>query len=254
MKKSGYTKIHDPRLKRYIPADWEHVEKHPLTKKMLTTLKPQPVIVGVNWYSAFDRPVKGTDGRYWVGKDSKNLGYLRGGHCICMPHLVSADTYGWYDFYNQGNEGACVGFGTSRAMSLLNRKRFNSWWLWDLSKLNDDWGDTMPGDQNGTSVRAAMDILRVKGHVPWRTSMSSLTWQQRGLLTAVEGEGISANSWATNIDDVFSVLQNDAYKKLEAIPFFNSWGRSYPHIVWVPCETWLRLMNEYGEFTMITDR
>lgn len=252
--KTGYKKIHDPRLKRYVPTDWEHVEKHPLTAKALAVMKPQPVIVGVNWYSDFDNPQKESDGKYWVGKNPSKLGYVRGGHCICMPHLVSADTYGWYDFYNQGAEGACVGFGSSRAMSLLNRKRFNARWLWDLAKLNDEWADTMPGDDNGTSVRAAMDVLRAKGHVPWKTSMTNLSWQERDLLTAVEGEGISANRWATNIDDLFSVLQNDTYKKLSAIPFLNSWGRDYPHVVWMPCETWDRLMREEGEFTMISDK
>ena len=30
-----------------------------------------------------------------------------------------------------GPEGACVGFGCSRMMSLLNRKRYDARWLWD---------------------------------------------------------------------------------------------------------------------------
>ena len=98
-----------------------------------------------------------------------------------------------------------------------------------------------PGDSEGTSVRAAMDVLRAVGHKP-----------QRGIIDLKEG--ISVNRWATNIDDLFSVLQNEQYQKLGAIPFFNSWGRDYARKVWVPCETWQRLMNEWGEFTMIVDR
>jgi hypothetical protein len=247
-------KKHIHRLGRKAPSDFDHVAKYPLTARMAVTMKPQPVIVGANWYDAFDNPVKDKDGKYWVGKNPKSLGGIRGGHCVCMPHLTTSDTYGWYDFYNQGNEGACVGFGTSRAMSLLNRKRYNARWLWDLAKLNDEFADTMPGDDNGTTVRAAMDVLRGKGHVPWKTSMASLTWQKRDQLAAIEADGVLANRWATNIDDLFSVLENDTYKKLGAIPFLNSWGRTYPHITWVPCETWDRLLKEDGEMTMMTDK
>lgn len=251
---TGYKKIVDPRLARFVPKDFEHVEKHPLTRKTLSTVtRPAPVSVGVNWYSAFDNPVKkGTS--WWAGLDPKNLGYIRGGHCVCMPDDPTKDLLSWYTFYNQGNEGACVGFGTSRMMSLLNRKRFNAWWSWDMAKSVDDWSDTNPGDSEGTSVRAAMDIYRLRGHVPWSNTMDILTWQQRDQLAPLPAEGIVSNKWATNVDDLFLVLQNDNYKKKGAIPFLNSWGKDYPHIVWVPCETWDRLLKEDGEFTMVIDK
>jgi hypothetical protein len=240
-------------LGRKIPTDFTHVEKYPLRAAQLAVMKPQPVVVGINWYSDFDSPVK--KGRmYWVGLNAKKLGYVRGGHCVCMPHLTTADATGWQLFYNQGEEGACVGFGSSRAMSLLNRKQFNPWWLWDLAKTVDEWAETNAGDGEGTSVRAAMDILRTLGHVPWAKEMKDLAWQERDKLTALAAEGISENRWALKIDDLFSVLQNEAYKKRGAIPFLNSWGLSYPHVTWMPCETWDRLMQEQGEFTMITDK
>jgi hypothetical protein len=57
-----------------------------------------------------------------------------------------------------------------------------------------------------------MDILRLKGHV------------LKGKTTPTSKEGILENRWATNIDDLFAVLQNDTYKKLGALPFLNSWG------------------------------
>jgi len=235
---TGYLQIVDPRLGRYKPTDMEHVEKHPLTKKMAAALPPTPVTVGINWYSAFDTPVQAKDGSWWV--KAKDLGTLRGGHCVCMPNTDN-DTYGWYKFYDQGNEGACVGFGSSRMMSLLNRARYDARWLWDRAKEVDEWPDTNPGDNQGTSVRAAMDVLRTLGHK-----------KMTGLPN--EAYGISANRWATNIDDLLSVLQNQQYKTLGAIPFLNSWGTSYPHKVWVPAETWARLLSEDGEFTMVTDR
>jgi hypothetical protein len=201
---------------------------------------PAPVTAGVNWYSDFDHPIKDKDGKYWIGKNPDNIGSIRGGHCVCIPYLTSRDLTSWYHYYDQGSEGACVGFGSSRMMSLLNRKQFDPWWLWNQAKIVDEWADTNPGDDNGTSVRAAMDILRLKGHVLKRKT------------TPTAKEGILENRWATKIDDLFTVLQNDTYKNLGALPFLNSWGTYYPRVVWMPCETWDRLMKEDGE-TMVTD-
>jgi hypothetical protein len=227
-------------LGRRVPKDFDHVAKYPLRLATMPRV-PAPIASGINWYDDFDHPIQDKDGKYWIGKNPNKLGSIRGGHCVCIPHLTSRDLPSWYKFYDQGEEGACVGFGSSRMMSLLNRKQFDPWWLWNQAKIVDEWPDTNPGDDNGTSVRAAMDILRLKGHV------------LKGKTVPSAKEGILENRWATNIDDAFTVLQNDAYKKLGALPFLNSWGSYYPHIVWMPCETWDRLMKEDGEFTMITD-
>jgi hypothetical protein len=227
------------KLGRLIPTTWEHVEKYPLRREMIAAINPAPVTVGVNWYSAFDKPVKQSNGQWWI--KTNNLGSIRGGHCVCMPHIDS-EPYSYYTFYDQGNEGACVGYGSSRMMGLLNRMRYDAPWLWDRAKEVDEWADTNPGDNNGTSVRAAMDILRTIGHIQWGKDKPDPQY------------GIAANRWATNVDDLFSVLQNESYKKVGAIPFFNSWGKYYPRKVWVPCETWQRLLNEEGEATMVVDR
>lgn len=228
------------KLGRKVPKDFEHVEKYPLRTALATVTIPSPVTIGVNWYTNFDNPVKGTDGRYWIGRGS--LGRIRGGHCVCIPHSTTSDLYSWWDYYNQGNEGACVGFGSSRMMSLLNRKMFNPWWLWDRAKEVDGFPDTNPGDSEGTTVRAAMDILRDRGHC------------KKGTTTPILQEGIAANRWARDIDEVLAVLQNPLYSKLNAMPILNSWGWSYPHLVWMPLETHARLLNEFGEYTCITDR
>ena len=68
-------------------------------------------------------------------------------------------------FYDQKSQGACVGFGSSWMMSILNRRKYDARWLWDRAKEVDEWTDTNPGDNQGTSVRAAMDVLRKMGHV-----------------------------------------------------------------------------------------
>lgn len=40
-----------------------------------------PVVIGVNWYSNFDRPVR-VKGEDWIGRG--DLGRVRGGHAVCV--------------------------------------------------------------------------------------------------------------------------------------------------------------------------
>ena len=64
-------------------------------------------------------------------------------------------------------------------MSLLNRKRYDARWLWDWAKSTDEWPETNPGDDQGTSVRAACEILRARGHVPWKATFKGRSYKQR---------------------------------------------------------------------------
>ena len=146
-------------LGRRPPSDWTHVDKYPLTASMAPA-KPTPVVIGVNWYAEFDEPVKDAQGHYWIARDAK-LTKVRGGHCVCLKPKGHSDPDAWWDFYNQGTEGACVGFGISRLASQLNRKLYDGFWLYHEAQKIDEW----PGeDYDGTSVRAGLDILRKRGH------------------------------------------------------------------------------------------
>lgn len=222
---------------------------------------PRPLVIGVNWYSNFDRPVKDADGHWWIGRGS--LGTIRGGHCVCLKQKsrprrpVGFATLAW-DFYDQGSEGACVGFGSSQMMSQMNNKFYFARWLWDRSKEIDEWSDTNPGDSDGTSVRAALDILRTKGHIVWNDSYTSMNtdgeggdWIPRSRLTADYAEGINANRWITSIDDALTVL---GYTGLDYVDVMNSWGRSYPSLTRMPATTLERLWREDGEIGVPTDR
>lgn len=231
----------------------EHIRKFPLTTATLPSV-PTPSAVGVNWYSNFDSPVKLSDGRWWVGRG--NLGSIRGGHCVMCPTTAYTDADSWWDFYDQGSEGACVGFGASRMMSHLNRKRYMARWLWDFAKVRDEWDDTNPGDDNGTSVRAALEVLRTAGHVYYTSKLATIeaSWQARDSLAGNAAEGIAAYRWATNMDQWLAALGSPTYLQIGGVPFHNSWGRDYPRKVWMPLATWARLMNEEGEFGMVTDR
>lgn len=196
--------------------------------------------------------------------------------------------YRYRPFYDQGREGACVGFASSWMMSILNRTKYDARWLWNEAKAIDPWPDTNPGDDNGTSVSAAMDILRAKGH---RRSFRGVSEPES--LAA----GISENRWATNVDEVrwcihqgvpvtlgvtwytnFDRPVQEGYREYwigkgdlgqvrgghaiccygasdrrQAVKLVNSWGKRYP-LVWLPYTTLQTLLDDYGEATMVVDR
>jgi hypothetical protein len=244
----------DSRLGRFIPDDWTHVERYPLAAVPAEQrLARVPVVIGVNWYDAFDRPeqVNGA-GEFWVGLDS--LGTIRGGHCVCLEPGESNEDPSWWEFYDQGSEGACVGFGWSRCMSLLNKQLYAARWLWDRAKEIDQWPETNPGDSDGTSVRAAGDILRARGHVDWDDVMGDDTVQERSAYEASHGDGIKRFRWARSVGEVHEALGNPQADRLEAVPFLNSWGRAYPRRTWMPDAVLERLMKEDGEIAVPADR
>lgn len=225
-------------LGRLIPTDFEHVERFPLTAATVPAT-PTPAVMGCSWYTNFDQPVKETGAnRWWIGRG--DLGTVRGGHCVALAPGKLADLASWWEFYDQGSEGACVGFGSSRMMSLLNRKKYDAQWLYKRAQQFDEWPGT---DYEGTSVRAALDVLREEGH------------RRPGKLDPVRSEGISANRWATSVDEVHRVLQNTVGDRLGAVGILNSWGRDgYPHVVWLPDAALQRLIDEQGEVGLVTDR
>jgi hypothetical protein len=188
----------------------------------------------------------------------------------------------WYD---QGVEGQCVGYACSWMLSILNRKRYAARQLYLEAQLIDEWDDTPPSE--GTSIKAAMDVLRERGH-----------WRYWGGLMRLLGlnEGIAANRWATTVDELRTSISTGtpfvlgcnwyssfdspmhldngwwighqhfgqvrgghaicgygASDKRQAFRLVNTWGFDYP-MVWVPYAAVQRLLNEDGECAIITDR
>ena len=227
-------------LGRRAPTDWRHVERHPLTAET-SPGEPVPVVLGVNWYVEFDQPQRDDRQRWWIARDG-NLTRIRGEHCVCLLPYGARDPISWWNFYDQGHEGACVGFGCSRMMSLFNRRRYDARWLWNRAKEIDEWPETNPGDDNGTSVRAGFDVLREVGHVRYR---------RRDEEAPDRIEGVAANRWATSTEDALEALGR---RNEDAVPVLNSWGRGYPHHVWMPVEVLDRLRREDGEVAIATDR
>lgn len=249
----------DRPLGRRTPPDFEHVARYPLS-----TLIADPA-------HALVVPPAGTE---------KSLG---------LPW--------WWKQHNQGNEGACVGFGNSAMSSITNHYqrllntgkdvtyRYDARWLYLEAQLIDEWDETPP--EEGTSVRAGCEILRARGH---RRVQSGVAGPEN------LAHGVSAYRWATTVDEVRAaiysglavsigvnwysnfdspVLFNNEWwigrgnlgwvrgghcvclfrmsDRRQAFKVMNSWGGGYLP-VWIPYATLYRLIGEYGEVAVITDR
>lgn len=224
-------------LGRAVPPDFMHVEKYPLRALAAAEIPlTVPVVLGINWYSSFDNPVKHSDGSWWI-KDAS--GPIRGGHAICAKPGSMSDYTSWWDFYNQGQTGMCVGYSSSRMMTLINRARYDAPWLY--YNAEDDAGQPRDPD-SGTYVRSAGNVLVAKGH---RTPIQKLPRI---------ANGISAFRWATSVPEILTVLNSPLQEKRGAIDLVNSWGRGWPHVVRMPHAVLARLLNEDGECMVITDR
>jgi hypothetical protein len=245
-------------LGRRIPTDWRHVERYSL--KTLIEDPAHPVGLEI--------------------EPERSLG---------LPS--------WWKDWDQGQEGSCVGYGTSAMMSVTNRYqhfaqtgvrvrfKYEPHWLYNEAQLIDEWPETPP--EEGTSVRAACEILRTKGHR--RVSYGHIN-------DPLLEHGVETYRWAQNVDEMRAAISTGLAisigvnwytsfdqpqlvgkewwlpalelgsvrgghcvcifrmsDKRQAFRFMNSWGPSYPPS-WIPYETMERLLMEYGEAAVITDR
>lgn len=228
------------------PPDQRHLELYPLSA-LETTPVGVPVPLGVNWYTSFDSPKQMPDGSYHLPDASKeSLGSVRGGHCFSTVPLgqVVHDTNARWTFYNQGVEGACVGFGLSRMQTIDNGKLYDAFWLYDQARKLEG---TYPSGE-GSTVRAGCKVL-TKGHRV-QTGETVCT-RGTGDSDVAVVEGIFAYRWALTAEEVCKALNR---ANAGAIPFENSWGRDFPKECWMPVATLERLLAEEGEAAVVTDR
>lgn len=248
-------------LDRREPTDWRHVERYPMRAA------PQAVP-------------------------------------IVRPEILLNVPRQYRTLYDQGQEGACVGYSQSWMMSILNRKKYHAPWLYREAQLLDEWAETPP--EEGTSLRAGFDVLRTRGH---RQVWGAAIRQE------IAVHGIAANRWATTVQEVLEALSagvpvnlginwyrqfsnpqqqarlDDLNKPIvefgierydywigitdtswgpidgghaitcvghserrAALALCNTWGFSYPFIVWLPYPAFERLMAEGGEAGIVVDK
>ncbi len=205
-------------------TDQKHILKYPLLGA--PTVTPGPGVLAIDWRAGYnkDNLVQENDGVFSIRESALDTPVL-GGHAICLEPNAPKDSNGWWMYYNQGQEGACVGFSCSRLMSLYNRKRYLGHELYKRAQLIDEF----PGEgYEGTSLRAGMDVLRKEG--PFIRGGDQ-----------VVAQGIAANRWATSGEQVLQWLGTPG---LGYVTLLNSWGKGYPHRVRLPIGI---LTHELGE-------
>ncbi len=229
-------------LGRKFPKTFDHVETHALSDTQAATVTVQPVAPGVNWYTSFDSPQKGSDGRYVL--KTTRLGSIRGGHCFCLvpPKLLVRDTDAFWRFFDQKSEGACEGFGHARRKAILSGKTQDAFHLYDDACRIEG---TYPS-QDGTSNDATCQALKKWG----LHTQVGLEAHRAPASSEPVDEHASSYRWALNVEQIWAVL---GITDGGPAPFVNSWGAYYPHVVYMPPETMARLLREGGECDVLTD-
>jgi hypothetical protein len=198
------------------PSDTRHLQKYSLTAQTYPD-KPTPVVQGFAWHAGFNAEnLIQRDGSYWFPKPAA-WGAEQGGHATVLKPVGVRDTPYWRRFYDQ-TRNSCVAHSSCRAMSLLNREVYDPEPLYDLCLKTDEF----PGERDeGTSVRAAMEILRTAG-----------PWDRKGKQDAADG--ISAYLWAPDMNAIarcLSPADNGAMVLNRGWALLvNSWGPGYPYV------------------------
>lgn len=230
-------------LGRVEPTDEERAQRWQLAA-LEESLRPKhvPVVIGINWYSAFDEPTRDGDGAWWIGEGP--LGSVRGGHAICVEPFPDPSQKGngldktaWHTFYDQKATPHCVGFSLSRMMSMLNRERYDGDWLYDQCKKIDGIPDV-----DGTFVHTGCKVLQKKG--PMQVVKGKDT-------KAIPGDGISAYRFGATQELLAALGDPNA----QYVTLLNSWGKSYPERVRLSVHVLDRLIvGDGGEGMVVTDR
>lgn len=232
-----------------IPKDDNHIQLWPVRAAMAPeTLTGQPVVFGIPWFAAFDDPeeihIRGRQHPvYFIGRQ-KLWGPIRGWHAIAAadPRVVR-DSKLWQKHYDQRPfGGACTGFSAARFKTWFDRIRYDAAALYHRAQEIDEWDDTPP--EGGSSVRAAFDVMRTEGLARFYANKSYPPDLKHG---------IAVNRWLLTPDEILAVLGTADYMG-GVVPFFQSWGLTYPHIVYLPANKLPYLMIEGSDCTTATDR
>lgn len=175
---------------------------------------------------------------YQLGRlESKDLTHLQT-YALNLPASVanvesSLPLPAWHNSWDQGRQGACVGYGSSMLMSIRNNiaansvaegdHRYHPEWLWTQAKAVDGFVHTDPND--GTTVHAAAQILNKKGHVKVSNGKD---------LPVSLHEGIAAYRWANTIDDIRGAIALQLPMSIGI-----NWYSNFDNPVSVGAEKWI---------------
>jgi hypothetical protein len=131
----------------------------------------------------------------------------------------------WHWSHDQGREGSCVGHGCAMERAITNStqnkilralrlytRRYDPLDLWNEAKLIDEFPETQPGDDNGTTVRAGYDVLRDRG--PRRIALGGIKLNASGDPVVDDqherapdiDEGVIRTRWATTVDEIRTAI------------------------------------------------
>jgi hypothetical protein len=249
------------------------------------------------WFKNYDKPIIPGHG---LGRKESVVKFttpLRAGDIRELPPLTTFEvnktlsiSNDWIKRYDQGQEGACVGFGWSWCMSILNRHFYAARKLYLEAQFIDPWSDTPP--EEGTSVDAGATVLLNQGHWRFARGVTFASAVMHGIkdfrrANSVDDirKAIYANvpvvggfNWYSNFDspqwiDIgkgpnrwwvgrgnlgnirggHCVCFIGARDDIEAVKFPNNWGINYP-VSWMPYETLEQMIREGGDFLIPIDR
>jgi len=129
----------------------------------------------------------------------------------------------WHWSHDQGRQGSCVGHGTGMERAITNTRqnrllsilqpvrRYDTIDIWNQAKILDEWPDTNPGDDNGTSVHAGYDVCLKLGlrRVDAMVLDSNLVPQPVNERIRSAASGVTAVRWATSVDEMRTALSNN---------------------------------------------
>jgi len=234
------------RLGRREATDDRHLQRYSLTADTMPTV-PTPVVLGSRWYRAFFNPWMDTKGNYWIvkpGTGPSQWGPIDGGHAYCLNPIGLPYRREWQLLYDQ-QRNDCTAYSACIMQSLNNRQSYWAPPVYDYTLQHDEFAGEA---DEGTSVRATMETLRVMGL--WLKDRSGPHL----------GDGIAAYRWCRSVEQIAQVLDpiSQAQRVLErgyAI-MRQSWGpNAYPYATRVPLEVMdTVIFQQSGDATLVTDR
>jgi len=229
-------------LGRLTPDNFDHIAAKPLSAAPPTV--PTPATIGTLWFPEFDTPKQTADGSWHLPFVKEIKSPARGGHCTCLAAMgqVKLLQAAWQTFYNQGQEGACEGFGHAHAQTLIHGVTYDALLLYDEARKMDG---TYP-EGEGTTNHSVVRVLEADGIRPQKALVAERNAQADGPAEKLA----TVHRWTQDTQEVLTALGRPG---AWAVPLLNSWGTDYPQVVWLPSETLDFLLREAGEADVVTD-